>query len=146
MDSHALVWPRNRPSDDVVLRRILAGLWGLALCALLWVPSLSLTEGFGFADIESPPARYQRLALGVAGFVAVWGALRGTRVWAWLLVVVVPLLLGLGAWEGIAYPRAWWMAWWRPTLGCALVAVPAWLLLTPRGSTGPPRPRRGPGP
>ena len=132
--------------DDGPLRRILAGMWGVAMMALLLAPSLSPTEGFGFSEVETPPARYERMVLATAGLASIIGAVRGTRVWGWVVVVGIPLLLGLGAWEAIAHPGAWWQVWWRPALGCTLVAVPAWLLVTPPRSTGPPRPRRVPGP
>ena len=129
MDAQPLVWPRPKPADDVVLRRILAGMWGLALCAMLFVPSMSLTEGFGFAEFESPPARYERLLLGMAGMVTVLGALLGARGWGRALLLVLPLLVGLAVWESLAHAGAWWTIWWRPLLGCLWVAVPAWLLL-----------------
>lgn len=141
-----MVWPSGSAAGDAVLRRILAGLWGLALGAMLLMPSLSLTEGFGFAEVETPPARYQRVVFALAGLASLIGAARGTRVWGRVVLVCVPLLLGLGAWEAVAHPGPWWSVWWAPTLGTLLVGVPAWLLLTPRASTGPLRPRQGPAP
>lgn len=128
MDANAAVWPAGSTPDDVALRRVLSGMWGAALVALLFVPSLSLTDGFAFDAVEGPASRYQRLVLGASGFVAVVGALRGRRVWGWVLAVAVPVLFGLGTWEALSDPGVWWAPWWRPVLGAGLVAVPAWLL------------------
>ena len=104
-------------------------MWGVSLACLLFVPSMSLTEGFGFSEVTTPAARYEQLVLGGAGGAAIIGAVRGTPVWGWILVVAIPLLVGLGAWEWTDHVGAWWLAWWRPLWGIVLVGVPAWLLL-----------------
>lgn len=137
VDAGSVGWPGVRPSAEAPLRRILAAFWGVALLGVLLLPMISLPEDLGGAAVPLEPvaARYQRLVLATTGVVSLIGAATGRRVWGWVAVTSMPLLVGLGVWEFAELGGPWWQSWWRPAFGVALVVVPAWLLATTPRST-----------